>query len=180
MRNMRRRSATGLSWGCFERVQELATHQLQRRGSLVVRPRNHPMRQVAGYRLWIGNAGDLRDPRTVLGAGIEAVVELADNEQLAVLPRDLIRLRFPLADGGANPDWLLRLAVNFVSALVKDGIPTLVCCSCGLNRSVCVAAAALASFETRPFDEVLLEVASAGPADVSPGLLAQFRVALSN
>ena len=70
------------------------------------------MRQVANRRLWIGNAGDLRDPRVVLAAGIEAVVELADNEQMASLPRDLIRFRFPLLDGGHNADWLLRLAAN--------------------------------------------------------------------
>jgi hypothetical protein len=64
------------------------------------------MRQIVGRKLWIGNAGDLRDPRAVCAAGIEAIVELADNEQLATLPRDLIRLRFPLSDGGANNGWV--------------------------------------------------------------------------
>jgi hypothetical protein len=52
------------------------------------------MRQVAGRQLWIGHAGDLRDARTILDAGIVAVVELADSELHAVLPRDLIRCRF--------------------------------------------------------------------------------------
>jgi hypothetical protein len=33
------------------------------------------MWQVAGRSLWIGNAGDLRDARTVMVAGVEAVVE---------------------------------------------------------------------------------------------------------
>ena len=61
------------------------------------------MRQVAGQGLWLGHTGDLRDPRTLLAAGIEAVVELADSEPLAVLPRELIRCRFPLSDGGVNP-----------------------------------------------------------------------------
>jgi hypothetical protein len=28
------------------------------------------MRQVAGRKLWLGHAGDLRDPRTVLALGI--------------------------------------------------------------------------------------------------------------
>src|SRR5437870_4568839 len=102
------------------------------------------MRQIAGYQLWIGNAGDLRDPRAVLATGVEAIVELADNEQFASLPRDLVRLRFPLSDGGASPEWLLRLAMNSVVALLKAKVPTLICCSCGLNRSVCVAAAGLA------------------------------------
>lgn len=136
------------------------------------------MRQIAGRQLWIGNAGDLREPRPLLAAGIEAVVELADNEQFANLPRDLLRFRFPLSDGGANEDWLLRLAVSSVAALLKATVPTLVCCSCGLNRSVCVAAAAISIVDGKPFEEILLEVAKAGPADVSPGLLAQFQAAL--
>src|SRR5579862_8612083 len=132
------------------------------------------MRQVFGHKLWIGNAGDLRDPRALFAQGVHAIVELADNEQLAILPRDLIRFRFPLSDGGANPNWLLKLAANSVAALVTDRVPTLVCCSCGLNRSICVVAAGLALSGGRPFDEVLLAVAQSGPADVSPGLLAQF------
>src|SRR5215468_3039219 len=102
------------------------------------------MRQVVGRTLWLGNSGDLRDPRAVMAAGIAAVVELADSEQLAVLPRDLVRCRFPLSDGGDNPPWLLRLAAESVAALLRAGVPTLVCCASGLSRSVCVAAGGLA------------------------------------
>ena len=120
------------------------------------------------------------DPRVVISAGIEAVVELADNEQMASLPRDLVRFRFPLSDGGHNADWLVRLAANSVAALLRAGVPTLVCCSCGLNRSLCVAAGAIAVSESRAFEEVLIEVARAGPADVSPGLVAAFRAALTS
>ena len=138
------------------------------------------MRQIAGRRIWIGNAGDLRNPRSVLAAGVEAIVELADNEQFAALPRELVRFRFPLSDGGGNSDWLLRLAIHSVAALLRAGVPTLVCCSCGLNRSVCVVAAGLAASEGRPFDEMLLEVAKSGPADVSPGLVVQFQAAMRN
>ena len=58
------------------------------------------MRPVAGHAIWIGHAGDLRDARAALAAGVEAVVELADSEPLATLPRELVRLRFPLSDGG--------------------------------------------------------------------------------
>jgi hypothetical protein len=104
-------------------------------------------------------------------------VELADNEQLAVLPRDLIRLRFPLSDGGANPGWLIRIAVGAVAALIEARVATLVCCRCGLNRSLCVAASALAVVERRPLDETILAVAKSGPADLSPGLVAQFQAA---
>lgn len=138
------------------------------------------MRQVANHQLWIGNAGDLRDPRGVMAAGVEAVVELADDEQLASLPRDLVRLRFPLSDGGQNADSLVRLAVHSVAALLRDRVPTLICCGGGLNRSLCVAAGAIAVVEGRSFDEALIEVAQAGPADVSPGLLAELRAVLSS
>lgn len=137
------------------------------------------MRQVTGRKLWLGHAGDLRDPRTLLAVGIEAVVELADSEQLAILPRELIRCRFPLSDGGNNPPWLLRLASESVAALLRAGIPTLVCCSCGLSRSVCIAAAGIAVAEGRTLDESLSAVVGSGPADISPGLLVQVRNALS-
>ena len=137
------------------------------------------MRQIAGRKLWLGHAGDLRDPRAALAVGIEAVVELADSEQLAVLPRELVRCRFPLSDGGINPTWLLRLASESVAALLRTGVPTLVCCSCGLSRSVCIAAAGIAVAEGRSLDESLSAVVGMGPADVSARLLAQLRDALN-
>ena len=71
----------------------------------------------------------------MLAVGIEAVVELADSEQVAVLPRELVRCRFPLSDGGINPPWLLRMASDAVAALIRADIPTLVCCAAGMSRS---------------------------------------------
>jgi hypothetical protein len=136
------------------------------------------MRQVPDRSIWIGNAGDLHGARAVLALGIQAVVEVADSEQLASLPRDLIRLRFPLSDGGDNRDWLVRLAVESVASLVRAGVPTLVCCGAGLSRSVCLAAAALAHADGKPFEEMLVAVAKLGPADVSPHLAAQFQQAM--
>jgi len=136
------------------------------------------MRQVVGRALWLGHAGDLRDPRAVLAAGVEAVVELADSEPLAALPRDLVRCRFPLSDGGENPSWLLRLASESVAALLRAAVPLLVCCAGGLSRSVCIAAAGIALAEGQPLGVSLTAVIGSGPADVSPGLLAQLRDAL--
>ncbi|MBX9681965.1 MAG: hypothetical protein K2X38_24675 [Gemmataceae bacterium] len=49
------------------------------------------MRQIGRRLLWIGNARDLCDVRSITDAEIAAVVELADSEPLASLPRDLIR-----------------------------------------------------------------------------------------
>jgi hypothetical protein len=137
------------------------------------------MRQFAGHAIWLGHAGDLRDAHAVLTIGVEAIVELADSEQLAELPRDLIRFRFPLSDGATNPLWLLRFAAEAVAALLRANVPTLVCCSAGMSRSVCVVAAGLSLVERRPLLETLALVAVGGPADVSPGLLAQFQHALS-
>lgn len=136
------------------------------------------MRQVTGRGLWLGNAGDLRDARAVLATGVEAVVELADSEQLAVLPRELVRCRFPLSDGGHNPAWLLRLAAESVAALLRAGVPVLVCCSAGMSRSVCVAAGGIALAEGQPLPQALLAVVGSGPADVSPGLWGQFQQVL--
>jgi protein-tyrosine phosphatase len=136
------------------------------------------MRQVAGWALWLGNSGDLRDARELLAAGVQVVVELADSEQFAVLPRELVRCRFPLSDGGDNSPWLLRLAAESVAAVLRASVPVLVCCSAGMSRSVCLAAGGIALLEGKPLAEALSEVVSSGPADVSPRLLVQLREAL--
>ena len=137
------------------------------------------MRPIAGRSLWLGHAGDLRDFRAVMDAGIGAVVELADNEPMAVLPRDLVRFRFPISDGGDNPPWLLRLAVDSVASLLRAGVPVLVCCSAGMSRSVCVAAGGVAIAEGLTLAEAMTAVVASGPVDLSPGLLHQLRRALS-
>ncbi len=136
------------------------------------------MRQIAGRTLWLGNPGDTREPKTILDAGIEAVVELADNEPLAMLPRELVRCRFPLSDGGENPTWLLRLASESVAAFLRAKVPVLVCCSGGMNRSVCIAAAGVALADRYLLREALLDIVQSGPADVSPRFLAQLQNAL--
>lgn len=138
------------------------------------------MRQVPNRGLWLGHAGDLRDAHAVLSAGIAAVVELADCEPFAVLPREMIRCRFPLSDGGDNPPWLVRLAVESVAALLRAGVSVLVCCSAGMSRSVGVAAGGIALAEMRPFADSLATVVKSGPADVSPGLLVQLRQSLGS
>jgi hypothetical protein len=137
------------------------------------------MRRIEGRRLWIGNAGDLRQPAAIFELGIEAVVEVADSEPMATLPRELVRHRFPLSDGGDNALGLLRLAAEAVAGLLREGMPTLVCCSAGMSRSICVAAGGLSLAEGRPLLEALALVIGMGPADVSPLLFAQMRQALS-
>jgi hypothetical protein len=136
------------------------------------------MRQVPKRNLWIGNAGDLREPRAIFEQDIQAVIELADNEPFANLPRDLIRCRFPLSDGGPNASWLLRMACEAVVALLRAQVRTLVCCSNGMSRSVCVAAGSISLAEGVPRRDALTLVAASGPADVSPELFDQLRIAI--
>jgi hypothetical protein len=133
------------------------------------------MRQVVGSNLWIGNAGDLRDPAKILAAGILAIVELADSEPVAILPREVIRFRFPLSDGGDNAPWLLRVACESVVSLLRFNVPSLICCSAGMSRSLCIAAAAIAMASHLSFESALTQVAASGPADVSPTLVTQLQ-----
>ena len=138
------------------------------------------MRQLAGRRLWLGHAGDLRNPVAIMDLEIGAVVELADSELPAVLPRELVRLRFPLSDGGENPAWLFRLASQSVAALLRAGVPTLVCCSAGMSRSVCIAAGGIAIAEGVCFADAIAIVTRDGPADISPALFDQMQRALTD
>jgi protein-tyrosine phosphatase len=114
----------------------------------------------------------------LFAAGIQAVIELADSEAAAVLPRELIRCRFPLSDGGDNPAWIIRLAAETVAFLLQANIATLVCCASGLSRSVCVAAGGLALADRISLNEALKGAVGTGPADVAPGLFVQFQAAL--
>lgn len=158
-------------------MPDCAAHSVLMLLTWMVQRRRSSVRQVAGRALWLGNTADLRDVRAVMTAGIEAVIELADSEPLAVLPRELVRCRFPLSDDGGNPTWR-RLAVDTVAALLRSGVPVRVCCSAGMSRSVCVAAAGVALAEGRPLTETVAVIVQSGPADVSAGLLVRLRESL--
>jgi hypothetical protein len=127
------------------------------------------VRQVAPYPLWIGHAGDARDTRAVLSAGLLAVVDLALNEPPAAVTRELAYCRFPLVDGPGNPPWLLRAAVDTVASLLRSGTPALVACGAGMSRAPAAAATAIAVVTGRPLPECLGLVIG-GACDVSPGL----------
>jgi protein-tyrosine phosphatase len=133
------------------------------------------VRRVEDYSLWVGHAGDVADPRALVAQGIRAVIDLALNESPVALPRELVSCRFPLVDGPGNPPWVLRAAVETVAALLRAGTPTLVCCSAGMSRSPCIAAAAIARVRGCSTAEGLMLVLRSGPADVSPGLWAEIQ-----
>jgi hypothetical protein len=137
------------------------------------------MRRIPGYSLWLGHAGDVRDVRGLLAAGIEAVIDLATQEAPAPVTRELVYGRFPLVDGPVNPPWRLRAAIVMVAGLIRDRVPTLVGCGAGLSRSPCIAGAALALAVGLSPEVGLAVVLESGPADVSPALWAEVREAIN-
>jgi protein-tyrosine phosphatase len=122
------------------------------------------MRRVLDLPLWIGTAQDARDLRAIHDAGIEAVVDLPMDEPPVQPTRELVCLRFPLVDGGGNPPWVLRAAVEAVTGLLTAGVPTLVACSAGASRSPAITAVALARWIGLSPGEGLKRI---GPGDVS-------------
>jgi hypothetical protein len=137
------------------------------------------MRQVTGEALWLGNAGDSRDLEMMLAAGIRALVDLAEEEPIPALTRDLIYCRFPLIDGTGNPPWLLQAAVETTARLVRWRVPALVCCGAGMSRTPCIAGAALSVVRGVVLDEGLATAAHTGASDVSPALWMDVRNAVS-
>lgn len=128
------------------------------------------MREVIPERLWIGNAGDARDPGRVLDADVAALVNLAAEELPPTLPRDILYCHFPLVDGPGNSPSLLKIAVGTVVSLLREDIPTLVYCGAGMSRSVTVAAGAVARWRGDPLEQTLTMLAAIVPHDVSPAL----------
>jgi hypothetical protein len=119
--------------------------------------------------LWIGHAGDGRDYRRILDAGIQAIVHLAVEETPLQPPRDLVYCRVPLVDGSGNPPVLLNSAVQIVFGFLQAGMPTLLCCGTGRSRAPAIGAAALALSLNLPPAQCLEMVVRQHPSDVSPG-----------
>jgi hypothetical protein len=137
------------------------------------------VRRVADYSLWLGHIGDARDPGGLHAAGIAAVVDLALEDAPVVVSRELVYFRFPIIDGGGNPGWLLRAAVEGVAGLLRAGVPTLVCCGACMSRAPSVAGAAIALARGCPAREGLAVALEGGAADVSPSLWAELEAAMA-
>lgn len=111
--------------------------------------------------LWVGNAFDIREePRRLFDAGIGAVVDVAYEEPVAQLPRQLIYFRFPINDGGGNEPSILVQAVQSVADLLANETGTIIACSAGSSRSPTIAAFALAAHLDGEANEVLEHIAS--------------------
>lgn len=129
--------------------------------------------------LWLGHIGTIRNLRQVLNEGIAAVVDLAFEEPLPTLTRDLLYCRFPLIDGSGNPPWLLQAAVQGLVQLLEKNIPTLLYCSVGRSRSPCVAAMALAKVRGASPDACLEEIAQISALDISRALWHDLKTAIA-
>ena len=125
------------------------------------------MHEIHSNLLWLGNAGDLREPRQLFDAGIAAVVDVAFEEPPAQLPRQLIYCRFPLNDGGGNDGSLLLQSVQTITDLLAAGMRTIVACSAGMSRSPVIAAFALAAHLNQSPDDVISRIAAIKPLDAS-------------
>ncbi|MCA9078055.1 MAG: dual specificity protein phosphatase family protein [Planctomycetaceae bacterium] len=136
------------------------------------------MRKVEGYSLWLGNIGDMLNLTAVLDNEIRAIVDLAAEEPIPQITRDLIYHRFPLQDGAGNDSWLLDHAVSCVARLIAAGVPTLIYCSAGMSRTPAIGAAAIARTTNRELATTLRNVGRDGPTDVSPGLIADLQAIL--
>jgi len=127
------------------------------------------MNQIQPFPLWLGNAGDGRNFRLLLDAGIGAVVQLAAEEPVLQLPREIVYFRIPLVDGTGNDPKLIELAVRSVAYCYKLRVPTLVCCGAGMSRTPAVAATAMALSHSEAPEKWLEYLTKSHPFDVSPG-----------
>jgi hypothetical protein len=127
------------------------------------------MHRLEPYNLWLGHAGDLANVRGVLDAGICVIVDLAVNEPVPKLTRDISYCRFPLVDGAGNDPWLLLSAIKTVAGFLKLEVPTLVSCSGGLSRGPAIVAAALSTITPETPENCLRQVSHSVSHDVSAG-----------
>jgi hypothetical protein len=128
------------------------------------------MQELISKRVWIGNARDAENTSHILRLGISAMVFVAIEELPPPLTRDLIYCRFPLNDGSDNSVEVLRTAVDTISKLITEHIPTFVYCGAGMSRSPVMTAAALSKAQGSDPDETLRTLFTNLPHDVSPQL----------
>ena len=129
--------------------------------------------------LWIGNACDLRNPKSLFDACISAVVDVAYEEEPARLPRELLYCRFPIFDGSGNDAVVLRQSVQTIVDLLGARTRTIVTCSAGMSRSPAIAAAALAVHLGDSPDAVIQRIGDAKGLEVSSSLWSELLSVLS-
>ncbi|MDX1928002.1 MAG: dual specificity protein phosphatase [Pirellulaceae bacterium] len=133
------------------------------------------IRPIYADTLFLGNALDARDLKSLYDHRISAVVDLAINEPPAQLAREMIYCRFPIVDGNGNAEATLVAAVRCVLLMVESQHRTLIACSAGMSRSPAVASVAIALTSNRSPEECLVEIVTGAPHDVSPTLWSQLK-----
>lgn len=125
------------------------------------------MQQVPGFKLWLGNTYAVGRNTAFDQAQVAALIYLS-KEGYPIRPRrELIHHRFPLVDTSGNSPELLRQAIDTVAGLVRDGVPTLICCTSGFSRSAAIAAAAIAQLQNKDATQTLGGICAALSVDVS-------------
>jgi protein-tyrosine phosphatase len=126
------------------------------------------MREVLSGTLWLGNAADVHNVESIMQAGILAVIDLAFEQLMPTLPRTLAYCRFPIMDGQQSSRSVLRAAIETLISLLRNGMPTLVCCSAEMSRSPAVVAGGLSILQGGSPADRLRQIALGHPHDVSP------------
>lgn len=128
------------------------------------------MNQLSPLNLWVGNANDCRDLAVISNHEIQHVVQLAIEEAIPPLPREVNLIRIPLTDSNDNEPFALQFAIKTVGELLQSQRRILICCSAGLSRSPATAACAIAFAQEKHPDECLSDISKLIRTDVSPGL----------
>lgn len=126
------------------------------------------MREIIPSLLWVGNALDARDLKTVFGQQIRAIIDLAREESPVSAARELVYCRFPFVDGQGNSPAIIESAISAAVRLVTAKVPTLISCGGGMSRSPAIAAAVMAQIDAIGPEEAIKRVAASGPHDVAP------------
>jgi hypothetical protein len=138
------------------------------------------MREIRSGQLWLGNARDGCDFERLFALGIAAVVNVAIEEPSCAIPRSMTYCRFPVLDGSQETEGILRVAIHTVASLLKNRIPTLVCCGAGMSRSPAISAAAISLVEGGDPTEQLQQLTEGQPHDISPRLWQTIEATLKN
>ncbi len=126
------------------------------------------MIQIAPTCLWLGNAGDVRNPAKLYENGIQAIIDLAYEEPIASLPRDQIYCRFPFRDDGNNSNEMFLTALKLLVDLLKTNVSTLVGCSAGKSRSPTLVSFAIAVVAQEDPHKIITGISEITSLDVSP------------
>ena len=128
------------------------------------------IRAIFEDRLFLGNAMDARDLRSLYENRIAAVLDLAINERPAQLAHEMIYCRFPIMDGDGSSDAMITVAIRCIMLLVETKQRTLIACSAGMSRSPAISAAAIALITKQSPEQCLLDIVTGAPHDVSSTL----------